>query len=112
MVAHTGNLDASVAALEVIDVCLGRLWEQVSALDGTLIITADHGNVEEMVDVKTGAIDTEHNINPVPFVIASSKLKGFKELPRGVLADVAPTILSVMGIRPPEEMTGKSLLGP
>lgn len=110
MVAHTGNLNASVRALEVIDNCLGRLWEQVSALDGTLVITADHGNVEEMVDVKTGAIDTEHSINPVPFVIASEKLKGFKELPRGVLADVAPTILSVMGIRPPEEMTGKSLL--
>jgi len=110
MVAHTGNLDAAVQALEALDEALGRLWEQVKAMDGTLIITADHGNVEEMIDVTTGAIETEHSTNPVPFVIASADLKGYKELPRGVLADVAPTILDVMGIRPPEEMTGRSLL--
>ncbi len=110
MVSHTGNLDASVRALEVIDRCIGRLWEAVRELDGTLIVTADHGNVEEMIDVTTGAIETEHSVNPVPFVIASKALKGYRELPRGVLGDVAPTILDVMGIRPPEEMTGRSLL--
>ncbi|HJV32978.1 MAG TPA: 2,3-bisphosphoglycerate-independent phosphoglycerate mutase, partial [Patescibacteria group bacterium] len=84
--------------------------QEVQALDGTFIVTADHGNVEEMIDVTTGAIETEHSTNPVPFVIASRDLKGFKELPRGVLADVAPTVLDVMGIRPPEEMSGRSLL--
>lgn len=110
MVSHTGNLDAAVKALEVLDACLGKLWAQVEAMDGTLVITADHGNVEEMIDAATGAIETEHSVNPVPFVIASRALKGFRELPRGVLADVAPTILEVMGLRPPEEMTGRSLL--
>jgi 2,3-bisphosphoglycerate-independent phosphoglycerate mutase len=110
MVAHTGNLDAAVQALEAIDQALGRLWEQVKAMDGTLIVTADHGNVEEMIDVTTGAIETEHSVNPVPFVIASKDLKGYRELPRGVLADVAPTVLDVIGIRPPEEMSGRSLL--
>ncbi|HTK59783.1 MAG TPA: 2,3-bisphosphoglycerate-independent phosphoglycerate mutase [Candidatus Baltobacteraceae bacterium] len=110
MVSHTGNLDAAVKALEVLDVCLGRLWEAVKEMEGTLIVTADHGNVEEMIDVTTGAIETEHSVNPVPFVIASRDYKTFKELPRGVLADVAPTILEVMGIRPPEEMSGRSLL--
>jgi 2,3-bisphosphoglycerate-independent phosphoglycerate mutase len=79
-------------------------------MDGTLVVTADHGNVEEMIDVTTGAIETEHSVNPVPFVIASKDLKGYRELPRGVLADVAPTVLEVMGIRPPEEMSGRSLL--
>jgi len=110
MVSHTGNLDAAVRSLEIIDRCIGRLWEAVRELDGTLIVTADHGNVEEMIDVTTGAIETEHSVNPVPFVIASKALKGYRELPRGVLGDVAPTILDVMGIRPPEEMTGRSLL--
>lgn len=110
MISHTGNLDAAVKALEVLDGCLGRLWEEVKAMDGTFLVTADHGNVEEMIDVTTGAIETEHSVNPVPFVIAGRDLKTFRELPRGVLADVAPTILDVMGIRPPEEMTGRSLL--
>jgi 2,3-bisphosphoglycerate-independent phosphoglycerate mutase len=110
MVSHTGNLDAAVKALETIDRCIGRLWDEVRALQGTLVITADHGNVEEMIDVTTGAIETEHSANPVPFVIASEALRGYRELPRGVLADVAPTILDVMGICPPEEMTGRSLL--
>ena len=110
MIAHTGNLDAAEKALEAMDACIGRLWKEVQALSGTLVITADHGNVEEMIDVKTGAIETEHSVNPVPFVIANESLKGYRELPRGVLADVAPTILDVMGIRQPEEMTGRSLL--
>jgi 2,3-bisphosphoglycerate-independent phosphoglycerate mutase len=110
MVGHTGNLEAAVRAVEVLDECIGRLWKEVEALDGHLIVTADHGNVEQMIDVSTGAIETEHSTNPVPFIIAGKDLKGFRELPRGVLADVAPTILDVMGIRPPPDMTGRSLL--
>ncbi len=110
MVAHTGNLEAAITAVEVIDECLGKLWNEVKALDGRLIVTADHGNVEEMIDVSNGAIDTEHSVNPVPFVVAGNGLEGYRELPRGVLADVSPTILDLMGIRPPEEMTGRSLL--
>ncbi len=110
MVGHTGNLEAAVGALEVLDDCLGRLWKEVDAMDGTLFVTGDHGNVEQMIDIATGAVDTEHSANPVPFVVASKELKGARELPRGVLADVAPTILDVMGIRPPDEMSGRSLL--
>ncbi len=110
MVAHTGNLDAAVRAVEAIDGAIGRIWKEVQALDGTLVITADHGNVEEMIDVATGAVDTEHSVNPVPFLAAGRNLEGLRELPRGVLADVAPTILDLMGIRPPVEMTGRSLL--
>ena len=63
-----------------------------------------------MIDGSTGAIETEHSTNPVPFIVAGPGLEGFRELPRGVLADVAPTILDLMGIRPPEEMNGRSLL--
>lgn len=110
MVAHTGNLTAAVEAVEVIDAALGKIWKAVEDEGGTLIVTADHGNVEEMIDTSTGAIMTEHSIYPVPFIIASRDLKGFRELPRGVLADVAPTILERLGIRPPPEMTGRSLL--
>jgi 2,3-bisphosphoglycerate-independent phosphoglycerate mutase len=110
MISHTGNLEAAVEAVEVIDECVGRLWKEVSALDGYLLVTADHGNVEEMIDVATGAIETEHSTHPVPLFVAGNGLKGFRELPRGILADVAPTVLDLMGIRPPEEMTGRSLL--
>jgi 2,3-bisphosphoglycerate-independent phosphoglycerate mutase len=110
MVAHTGNLTAAIEAVESIDKCLGKLWAAVKAKGGYLVITADHGNVEEMIDTTTGAVMTEHSIYPVPFIIAGPGLEGFRELPRGILADVAPTILDVMGMRQPLEMTGRSLL--
>lgn len=110
MVAHTGNLTAAISAMETVDACLGIIWKAVKAHDGFLIVTADHGNVEEMVDLATGAVNTEHSTYPVPFIVAGPDLKGFRELPRGVLADVAPTILDIMGIHQPEEMTGRSLL--
>ncbi len=110
MVGHTGNLEASIRAVEVLDACIGRIWKEVKTLGGHLVVTADHGNVEQMIDGSTGAIETEHSTNPVPFIVAGPGLEGFRELPRGVLADVAPTILDLMGIRPPEEMNGRSLL--
>jgi 2,3-bisphosphoglycerate-independent phosphoglycerate mutase len=110
MIAHTGNLDAAVEAMEVLDSCIGELWQVIRHMGGTMIVTADHGNVEEMVDVATGAVNTEHSTFPVPFIVASNELKGFRELPRGVLADVAPTVLDIMGVHQPEEMTGRSML--
>ncbi len=110
MVAHTGNLDAAIEAMEVLDECIGKLWKQVREKGGTLVVTADHGNVEEMIDVTTGAVNTEHSVYPVPFIVAGEDLKGFRELPRGVLADVAPTILGLLGVHQPDEMTGRSLL--
>lgn len=110
MVAHTGNLEAAVRSVEILDECIGRIWRKVREIDGNLIVTADHGNVEEMIDVATGAIDTEHSSYPVPFLVAGNDLKGYRELPRGVLADVAPTVLDLLGIPAPPEMTGRSLL--
>ncbi len=110
MVGHTGNLEAAVKAVEALDAAIGRLWKEIEARDGVLVVTADHGNVESMIDVTTGAVDTEHSTNPVPFLVADKDLKGIGELPRGVLADVAPTILDIMGIRPPDDMSGRSLL--
>jgi len=110
MVGHSGDLEAGAKAVEVVDECIGRLWNEVKKMNGYLIITADHGNIEQMIDVSTGAIRTEHTTNPVPFIIAGADVEGFRELPRGVLGDVIPTVLDLMGVSQPEEMTGRSLL--
>lgn len=109
MVGHTGNLGAAVQAVQAVDTAIGRLWEEIDGMGGYLLITGDHGNVEQMIDPRTGAIETEHTSNPVPFIIAGKDVKGFRELPHGVLADVIPTVLDLMGIHKPEEMTGRSL---
>ena len=77
----------------------------------TVLITADHGNVEEMINLETGEIDTEHSVNPVPFIVVGKDFyKKKKKLEKGKLADVAPTILKLFGLRKPKEMTGKSLI--
>jgi 2,3-bisphosphoglycerate-independent phosphoglycerate mutase len=111
MVGHTGNIGAAVKACEVVDGCLGKLSDWILAYGGYMVITADHGNVEEMINNETGAIDTEHNKNPVPFVVVSQKLAGKPvNLTTGILADVAPTILKLMGIAIPSTMTGHNLL--
>lgn len=109
MVGHTGNLGAAVKAVESVDASIGRLWEAVSEMGGYLFITGDHGNVEQMIDPQTGAIETEHTSNPVPFIVAGGGVRGYRELPHGTLADVVPTILELMGAHQPEEMTGRSL---
>jgi 2,3-bisphosphoglycerate-independent phosphoglycerate mutase len=105
MVGHTGNFDATIKAVEAIDVNLGKLYEKVKQLNGTLIVTADHGNCEEMVD-DNGNILTSHTHNPVPFIITNKEY----ELKNGKLADIAPTILKIMNIKIPEEMTGEVLI--
>ncbi|MBI4437582.1 2,3-bisphosphoglycerate-independent phosphoglycerate mutase [Candidatus Uhrbacteria bacterium] len=123
MVAHTGNMEASVKSVEVVDECLGRLVEETLARDGVLCLTADHGNAEEMKNLRTGEMDKEHATNPVPFVIVSQRLEGQPSVagevpegdlsllsPVGILADVAPTVLALMGITEPPEMTGQPLL--
>jgi len=80
-------------------------------MNGTVLVTADHGNIEEMVNLKTGEIDTEHTSNPVPFVLVNKSLPGKAKLRSGgILGDVAPTILELLGIAEPKEMTGKSLI--
>lgn len=109
MVAHTGVLDATVKALEIMDECIGRLIEKVIPKNGAVILTADHGNAEELIDVTTGRPDTKHSTNPVPLLIASNNLAP-RELPVGILADVAPTILAMLGLEKPADMTGRNLL--
>lgn len=106
MVGHTGNLDAAVKALEVIDECVGRVLEAVENNDGVLLITADHGNSEQMIDYSTGEPHTAHTTNVVPLILVGKDAK----LKSGRLADLIPTMLDIMGIEKPEEMTGESLI--
>jgi 2,3-bisphosphoglycerate-independent phosphoglycerate mutase len=111
MVGHTGNIGATVKACTVIDECLGKLSSWILAYGGTMLITADHGNAEVMIDPQTGTIDTEHNSSPVPFVAVSKSLLGRSQiLTSGILADVAPTVLNILGISVPSMMTGRNLL--
>jgi 2,3-bisphosphoglycerate-independent phosphoglycerate mutase len=111
MVAHTGNLEASIKACEVLDECIGEIVREVGNRGGVVFITADHGNCEELINAQTGEVDTEHSTYPVPFIIIGKQfLNRNTMLPTGILADVAPTILSVMGIPKPESMTGRALL--
>jgi len=108
MVGHSGNLKAAIKACEALDDALGVIWKTVSALKGTLIVTADHGNVEQMISPHGGA-DTEHNPDPVPFLVAGLAAKG-RRASTGTLAGVAPTALDLLGIEAPSEMTGRTLL--
>ena len=111
MVGHTGNIAPAVKACEVVDTCLGKIANFILAYGGTLLITADHGNVEEMIKLQTGQIDTEHSTNPVPFIAVSKEFLGkCQNLQAGILADVAPTVLSLLSIPQPTQMTGRNLL--
>ncbi len=110
MVGHTGDLKAGIKACEVVDKMVGRIEQVVLAKGGRLLITADHGNVEEMIDMKTGEPDTKHSTFPVPFIIVDKKYQGKpKVLPTGILADIIPTMLHLMGLPKPEGMTGRNL---
>ena len=116
MVGHTGNFKAAIKAVEAMDECIGILMKKILKLNGTLVITADHGNIEEMINLETGEIDKEHSNKPVPFWIVgpdNKRIAGrnlMQITSQGILADVAPTILEIMGIPKPKEMTGASLL--
>lgn len=111
MVGHTGSIGAAAKACQVVDECLGKLADWVLAYDGLMIITADHGNVEEMIDSQTGEIETEHSASPVPFIAVAKNLSGNGQLlSSGILADVAPTILSALKLEVPGSMTGRDLL--
>ena len=111
MVAHTGNLDATIVACEAADRLVGRVLDATLARNGALVVSADHGNAEELINPVTHGKDTEHSTFPVPLVIANSEFKGqARELAPGILADIAPTILDLMGIPKPDTMTGRSLI--
>ncbi|HKZ16989.1 MAG TPA: 2,3-bisphosphoglycerate-independent phosphoglycerate mutase [Geobacteraceae bacterium] len=108
MVGHTGMLPAAVKAIETVDECVGKIVEKVLEMKGRALITADHGNAESMVDEK-GEPHTAHTTDPVPFILVDDTRKD-ASLRSGTLADIAPTVLDLMGITKPAEMTGKSLL--
>jgi len=112
MVGHTGDFDAARRAVETVDRAAGRVVHAVLEQGGVAVVTADHGNAEQMLDPETGQPHTAHTTGPVPFVVIDPRCEGgARELPTGSLADVAPTVLDIMGLKKPAEMTGVSLLG-
>ncbi|MGL4774313.1 MAG: 2,3-bisphosphoglycerate-independent phosphoglycerate mutase [Clostridium sp.] len=109
MVGHTGVIDAAIKAVETVDTCLGKVVDKVLEKDGTVFITADHGNAETMIDFSTGNPFTAHTVEPVPFVWVSNNIDG-RSLKAGKLADIAPTMLNEMGLEVPAEMSGECLI--
>ena len=110
MVGHTGVMEAAVKAVETVDDCVGKLVDKIVEIGGSAIITADHGNAELMVDPETEKVITSHSVNPVPFIVAGKDFLGKELLTDGRLSDIAPTVLDIMGLEKPEEMTGHSLI--
>ncbi len=108
MVGHTGSFDAAVKAVEYLDICLGRLKEAILETDSKMLITADHGNVEQMTDPKSGQALTSHTNGPVPLVYVGNEDWRFDK--EGALSDIAPTLLTLMGLSVPEEMSGQVLM--
>ena len=109
MVGHTGVFEAAVKAVKTVEECMGKIVDAVLAKGGSALITADHGNADKMID-DDGKPFTAHTTNLVPFILVSEQFKNVKLRERGILADIAPTLLQVMGEPIPEEMTGKSLI--
>ena len=106
MIGHTGDLNAAIKAIEVVDECIGKIVEKIKDKKGIALITADHGNAETMLNSKKEKLK-EHTKNPVPFIIISDKCYNLK---KGKLSNIAPTILDLMKIKKPKEMTAKSLI--
>jgi len=111
MVGHSGNLEATIKACETVDACLGRIFQALRPRGGAWIVTADHGNAETMLDSATGGPHTYHTTNPVPFILMSEDARARLQ-PGGSLRDVAPTLLGVIGVGEPSEMTGRDLRVP
>jgi len=111
MVGHSGKLEAAIKAVEAVDGCLGRIWQALKPRGGAWIITADHGNAETMIDPSTGGPHTYHTTNPVPFVVVTEDGK-LRLRQGGALQDIAPTLLGILGVPQPKEMTGRDLRKP
>ncbi|MCG6879277.1 MAG: 2,3-bisphosphoglycerate-independent phosphoglycerate mutase [Deltaproteobacteria bacterium] len=110
MVGHTGFMDAAVKAIEVVDECVGRIVKRFLELEADVLITSDHGNSEEMVDYETGLTKTSHTLFPVDLIYVSQSAVGKKLRPKGKLSDVAPTVLYLLGLPIPKEMTAENLI--
>ena len=108
MVGHTGKLDAAIKAAECIDQCVARITEALQEVGGEALITADHGNCEQMTDPNSGQVHTAHTIGPVPLIYVGPRKVNLRD--DGSLSDVAPTLLSLMNLEQPAEMTGHSLV--
>lgn len=124
MVGHTGNIAAAIKAIETLDDCLEKVVKSVLDKNGVVLITADHGNAEVMFDMQVGQMNKEHTTNPVPFILVGNEYAGINVgwpdapgndlcllTPKGILSDVAPTIIKILGLRKPKEMLGVSLIG-
>jgi len=109
MVGHSGKLEPTIKAVETVDVCLGRIELAVRAKGGAILITADHGNAEMMIDPETGSPHTYHTTNPVPLIVVADNAKRFQLKSGGSLRDISPTMLGMMGVPEPKEMTGSDL---
>jgi 2,3-bisphosphoglycerate-independent phosphoglycerate mutase len=109
MVGHSGRIEPTIKAVETVDACLGRIERAVAARRGALLITADHGNAEMMIDPASGGPHTAHTTNPVPFILVAENSRRFRLQSGGALRDIAPTILGLLGASIPKEMTGRDL---
>ena len=109
MVGHTGVENAAIKAIETVDACVGRAVDAIKEVDGQMFICADHGNAEQLVDYETGEPFTAHTTNPVPFILVNAD-PSYTLREGGKLADIVPTLLELMGMEQPKEMTGTSLL--
>ena len=109
MVGHSGKIEPTVKAVETVDACLGRIESAVRAKGGAILITADHGNAELMIDPATGGPHTAHTTNPVPFIVVAENAKEFTLKPNGSLRDISPTVLGMLAVDEPKEMTGADL---
>jgi 2,3-bisphosphoglycerate-independent phosphoglycerate mutase len=112
MVGHSGKIEPTIKAVETVDACLGEIEKAVRAKRGAMLITADHGNAEMMIDPVTGGPHTAHTTNPVPFIVMAEDAKQYTLKPNGSLRDISPTILGMLGINEPKEMTGSDLRKP
>jgi 2,3-bisphosphoglycerate-independent phosphoglycerate mutase len=112
MVGHSGKIPPTIQAVETVDACLGEIYEAVRRRGGSMLITADHGNAEMMIDPATGGPHTAHTTNPVPFIVVSEDAKRYELRPDGSLRDISPTILGMLGFEQPSDMTGKDLRKP
>jgi 2,3-bisphosphoglycerate-independent phosphoglycerate mutase len=109
VIAHSGDLNKTIEAVQFVDTCLGGIVEKIREVDGIAIITSDHGNCEEMIDLATGERNGTHTRNPVPFHLVDEKANGLKLRTDGALDDIAPTILGILNLDKPDEMTGSDL---
>ena len=109
MVGHSGKIEPTVTAVETVDACVGDIYRAVKRRGGVMLVTADHGNAEEMIDPVTGGPFTAHTTNPVPFIYVGEAAEQFTLRPDGALQDISPTVLGVLGVPQPKEMTGHDL---